>query len=59
MVHVSFRKPMRKCVMKVETRKNDACVNVIDGRKHFIGHIRKILRRNRFGQALGQQFWTQ
>ena len=39
-VHRSSRKPKKKCAMKMKlTRKNDA--NVVDGRKYFIGCIRK------------------
>ena len=46
-VHASSRKPTKKCAMKMKQRnkerkkKQRACKNVIDGRKHFIGRLRK------------------
>ena len=37
------RKPTKKCAMKVKEtkKKRQARKNVIDGRKHFIGHLHK------------------
>ena len=42
-VHASSHKPIKKCEIKMkETKKKQhACKNVFDGRKHFIGRIRK------------------
>ena len=42
-VHASSRKLTIKCVMKMKKNqeKNDACKNVIDGRKPFIRPIQK------------------
>ena len=45
-VHASSCKPTKKCAMKIKQRnkqekKQHVHKNVIDGRKPFIGHIRK------------------
>ena len=42
-VHTSSHKPTKKCAMKMKQRnkKRHACKNVIDGRKHLIGCLRK------------------
>ena len=43
-VHAGSHTPMKKCAMKMKQRnkeKRRACKSVFDGRKHFIGHIRK------------------
>ena len=46
-VHASSRQPTKMCVMKMkETHKRRARKNVIDGRRHFIGCIRKTGENN-------------
>ena len=58
-VHVSSRKPTRRCVMKMkETRKNNVCKN-FNERKWFISHTRGTGEMDRYEMLVNNSLYNE